>query len=104
MTNPPIPPARQTAWENLKNCQRQLDADGVEVGVSRQALDEVLAFLQSAPEVPETIYRAVERVLDENSAWIARPNHEVTLRVALAAELVRAYDSAQSAPERGGDE
>lgn len=33
----------QTAFENLRNCQRQLDMDGCEVGVSRQALDEVLA-------------------------------------------------------------
>lgn len=32
-----------TALENLKAHQRQLDADGVEVGVSRQALDEVIA-------------------------------------------------------------
>lgn len=31
------------AIENLKTNQRQLDADGCEVGVSRQALDETLA-------------------------------------------------------------
>lgn len=31
------------AYINLKNSQRQLDADGIEVGVSRQALEEVLA-------------------------------------------------------------
>lgn len=30
---------------NLSNVQRQLDADGVEVGVSRQALEEMLAEL-----------------------------------------------------------
>lgn len=33
------------AIEALTNNQRQLDQDGVEVGVSRQALDEVLAAL-----------------------------------------------------------
>lgn len=32
------------AIENLKTNQRQLDADGCEVGVSRQALDEALAL------------------------------------------------------------
>lgn len=32
----------QTALDNLRTCQRQLDADGCEVGVSRQALDETL--------------------------------------------------------------
>ena len=31
-----------TAIEALKKYQKQLDAEGVEVGVSRQALDEVL--------------------------------------------------------------
>jgi len=31
-----------TAKEHLRNHQRQLDPDGIEVGVSRQALDEVL--------------------------------------------------------------
>lgn len=30
------------AYENLRSYQRQLDADGCEVGVSRQALDEIL--------------------------------------------------------------
>lgn len=30
------------ASDNLRNCQRQLDMDGCEVGVSRQALDETL--------------------------------------------------------------
>lgn len=39
---------RQTAWENLRNCQRQLDQDGCEVGVSRQALDETLDALSTA--------------------------------------------------------
>lgn len=32
----------QTALDNLRTNQRQLDADGCEVGVSRQALDETL--------------------------------------------------------------
>jgi hypothetical protein len=32
--------------ENLKSHQRQLDMDGVEVGVSRQALDETLSEYQ----------------------------------------------------------
>lgn len=33
------------AIENLRTCQRQLDMDGCEVGVSRQALEETLAEL-----------------------------------------------------------
>lgn len=38
-------------------------------------------------DIPETIYEAVERVLDEQSAWIARPSPEVTKAVALAAGI-----------------
>lgn len=33
------------AIDALNTCQRQLDMDGVEVGVSRQALDEVLHYI-----------------------------------------------------------
>lgn len=40
------------AFQNLMTSQRQLDADGAEVGVSRQALDEVMAELEYA-------YRAI---------------------------------------------
>ena len=47
---PNVPPP-QTAAQNLENCQRQLDMDGCEVGVSRQALDEVLAELKVCHEV-----------------------------------------------------
>jgi hypothetical protein len=35
------------AISNLLNNQRQLDADGTEVGVRRQALDELLAWVTS---------------------------------------------------------
>lgn len=33
------------------------------------------------------VYRAVERVLDEHSAWISRPSREVTAHVAIAAAI-----------------
>jgi hypothetical protein len=39
----------------------------------------------SARALPEPVYKAVERILDEHSAWIARPNTEVTRAVAFAA-------------------
>jgi len=38
-------------------------------------------------EVPTTVYAAVERVLDEHSAWIARPSPDVTKAVAIAAGI-----------------
>lgn len=51
LTSPVVPgsgtPRRDgehPAVANLRACQRQLDFDGIEVGVSRQALDETLAL------------------------------------------------------------
>lgn len=40
------------ALDALKNNQRQLDMDGCEVGVSRQALEEVIAALEAEPTEP----------------------------------------------------
>lgn len=45
------------------------------------------AAARPAVEVPEPVYKAVERILDDASAWIARPNRKVTERVALAATI-----------------
>ena len=54
-----------TALEVLRKRQRQLDFDGVEVGVSRQALDEVLdeidrlrAVLQRIADMPVDGYES----------------------------------------------
>lgn len=52
--------------------------------------ESILSALSAAPpvereEVPIPLYKRVEAILDEHSAWIARPNDEVTKRVALAA-------------------
>jgi hypothetical protein len=44
---------------------------------------ECLAMSEQ-PNVPADIYKAVERVLDEHSAWIARPSADVTESVARA--------------------
>ena len=40
-----LEPCPLPAAKNLRECQTQLDADGCQVGVSRQAVDEVLAEL-----------------------------------------------------------
>lgn len=48
------------AIDNLTECQRQLDADGCEVGVSRQALDEVLAHHKAQAAEIERLTRAHE--------------------------------------------
>jgi hypothetical protein len=48
---------------NLRTAQRQLDADGTEVGVSRQALEETLAYIDElrAPVVIATPSPVVRR-------------------------------------------
>lgn len=71
-------PAPGPQWRRCTNCGRMEE------------------FTLTAPEVPETVYKAVERVLDEHSAWIARPSNEVTKAVALAAGIAW---SLQAAPE-----
>lgn len=48
---------------------------------------ERLQTMLTATEKHGSVYAAVERVLDERSAWVARPNHETTMRVALAATI-----------------
>jgi len=39
------------AIQNLRECQKQLDADGSHVGVSRQALEEVLEWADGAKAI-----------------------------------------------------
>lgn len=46
---------------------------------------EPLATLQPAGEIPAPVYKAVERILDEKSAWVARPSDDVTKSIALQA-------------------
>jgi hypothetical protein len=63
MTDPAV--NVQTAIDQLRNHQKQLDMDGVFVGVSRQAIDEVLQFIegitdQLAIRDAETTRRALE--------------------------------------------
>lgn len=59
------------AIENLRTCQKQLDADGCMVGVSRQALDETIALteqLAGALNFILAFYEPGQRHLDTN-AW-----------------------------------
>lgn len=52
--------------EALRNNQRQLDADGVEVGVSRQAVDETLALVESLREQLKQANLGRERALNSH--------------------------------------
>ena len=46
---------------------------------------ERLRHVVNAADKGSPIYKAIERALDEHSAWIARPNADVTRAIALAA-------------------
>ena len=89
------------ALEALKWNQRQLDVDGVEVGVSRQALDELIAaydVLQSAPGVVD-IAKASESIAEMVADWYGNaplPNARITASV-IAQRLSRFPISATSA-------
>jgi hypothetical protein len=52
----------------------------------------------------EPVYKAVERILDEHSAWIARPSDKVTKAVAFAATVAaqQIVDQKESHFERAG--
>lgn len=97
-----LTPAAQAAIKEFENDLRDMTMAEVEREI-RQAeneLDEIEPWLEALvawrdvlaartrsteQEVPEPLYKRVEAILDEHSAWIARPNDEVTKRIALAA-------------------
>lgn len=73
------PPSPSGAEQNLRENQQQLDLDGIMVGVSRQALDEVLAeltrlrsgraaALEEAAKVADREKAAAERILAKANA------------------------------------
>lgn len=59
------------------------ERDATIIRLTRE-LDEARSTLAAADR-GAPIYKAVERVLDEHSAWIARPSDDVTKAIALAA-------------------
>lgn len=52
-------------------------------GHTEEETEAAWARLQSQAELSEPVYKAVERILDDYSAWIARPSDEVTKAIAL---------------------
>lgn len=63
-----ISPQMSPAAQNLRDQQRQLDIDGVEVGVSRQAIEEVLEELASMRQDVRKL-RALEAGGVDNWEW-----------------------------------
>lgn len=81
------PTIANNAWTMMLSAADALErlvADNARLTRER---DEALAMLVAADK-GTPIYKAVERVLAEQSAWIARPNEAVTKSIALAAGAV----------------
>ena len=77
------------AEQNLRACQKQLDMDGVMVGVSRQALEETLAELDASRAREARLVEALrvaERAVDDCLTYRSHLNHAArdTIRTALA--------------------
>ena len=60
------------AIENLKTNQNQLDADGCMVGVSRQALDEVLTLLDNLQYAIEPFEKAARVIAAHDGNYASR--------------------------------
>lgn len=90
------------AYENLRNCQTQLDMDGCRVGVSRQALEEVLDELSRLTAVATNgEAQAAKDVLAERErqksveGWTPEHDDHHTDRELARAAAVYALHSAQ---------
>lgn len=57
------------AIQNLMDCQRQLDMDGCEVGVSRQALDETFGIIADLLEALKDTVASLEQTLTWREGW-----------------------------------
>lgn len=72
------------------------------------ATSAILSYLASRlevdPHVSEPVYKAVERILDEKSAWVARPNDEVTKSIAFQAVVAAHKIIAESCDICGGQD
>lgn len=69
--------ALRSSLENI----RALAKDDI---IRRIAIDGLAGGSRAAPE---PVRKAVERILDEQSAWISRPSPDVTKRIALSATV-----------------
>ncbi len=74
-------------YPNARDCEHGQLARACEICELQARLAECERENTALKEIPQTVYEAVERVLDEESAWIARPSPSVTRRVALSATI-----------------
>lgn len=72
--------------DDISRNERMFSRDGYRIPEAE--LDLIVRSLRSyAKSPPESVYQAVERILDEKSAWVARPDNDVTMAIAMAATI-----------------
>jgi hypothetical protein len=74
---------------NLRDCQRQLDFDGVDVGVSRQALDETMGIIGELIEA----LRELDRWVTEDSDCRTQAQRQAGRKALIAARAALAKAS-----------
>ena len=76
-------------WFDVPTLKTSSDMSGIGLLEERMkaALETVFAMLPDPAQEGGALYKVIEKILDEHSAWIARPNKEVTTRIALAAAI-----------------
>lgn len=85
--------------EHFIEQQEATIASKAEALAAKEAEIERLAEIVAAADKGSPIYDAVERILDEKSAWIARPSAEVTRAIAMAAGIAWSTASKDAAGE-----
>jgi hypothetical protein len=94
--------------QEIKDLVRMMREAGVRYRASKPVIElleggadeiERLAALAQPDAEPVPLYKDIERILDDESAWIARPNPEVTTRIAIAAFIKAQSAVAQSDAE-----
>ena len=87
------------ALSALKNNQRQLDMDGCEVGVSRQALDEAVTFIEAVvAEIEMKFAEALASHANQSSGVVSQESPD--LRGKLREARNQALDDAADAIEK----
>ncbi|MEM1189893.1 MAG: hypothetical protein AAGI72_15280 [Pseudomonadota bacterium] len=103
------------AAANLRQCQVQLDMDGIQVGVSRQALDEVLdereELIRDRTRLEWMVNHEAQIDVSDGDTWIVRCTHGTSTKYTIndeirvvADEWREAIDEAMQTAQQDGED
>jgi hypothetical protein len=84
------------AADVLRKYQKQLDPEGIEVGVSRQALDEVLAKLAAADALADIKYCDGFQAGYQSLSGVVIDDHEYNKSIKLDPDVKRQIEQADA--------